>query len=204
MNRRVLLVLLLLLLAALSLFPSAAMSRRPKEEDAPFLSEKIDFAKEKESAGEIREAEETYLELHEECKKALRWHSDSEHRWLDYMTSLRALIRFYYGQGKFQDANWYFRKYNEELEGDQEIGNMQWMLLQDIEESVRRLTEEKKYKDAELIYLDLENRIASSLGYRHFLLGLLYKNMAAFYVKTGDPTKASECAKKAGKMMDEK
>jgi len=200
MNRTFLLFLLLLL-AVQCLFPSAGISKRPKEEETLFLSEKISLAKEKEYGGEPREAEDMYLKLYEECKKEFRWHQGSENRWRDYMTSLRALIRFYYGQGKFQDVNWYFREYNDELEGDEEIGNLQWMLLRDIEESVQRLVDEKRTKDAELIYLDLENRIATTLGYRHFLLGLLYKNMTAFYVKTGEPNKAAECAKKAGTMM---
>lgn len=200
MNRKFLLSVLLLIFVQ-HLFPSEAVSIRPKEDDVLFLSEKIQLAKKKESAGKYREAEEMFLEIYEECKQDFKWNQRSEHRWRDYMESLRALISFYYGQGKFQDVNWYFREYNDELEEDEEIGSMQWLLLKDIEESVQRLIEERRSHDAELIYLDLENRIASTLGYKHFLLGLLYKNMAAFYVKTGESEKAAECAKKAGTMM---
>jgi hypothetical protein len=192
---------LTLLFVVQLVFPSTGLGKRPKGDDVLFLSEKIKLVKEKEEAGEYREAEEMYLELYEESKKEFRWHQGSENHWRDYMTSLRALIRFYYDRGRFQDVDWYFREYNDELEEDEEVGSMHWMLMSDIEESVQKLIKGKKYKEAELIYLDLENRITSTLGFRHYLLGLLYKNMAAFYVKTGDQDKAAEYAKKAGVMM---
>ena len=198
---RQLLRFLLPLLSIQLLFPSMVLSKRPKGDEVLLLSEKIELAKKEEDTGKYQKAEELYLELYKEYKKEFEWHRESENHWLDYMTSLRALISFYYGQGKFQDVNWYFREYNDELEEDEEVGNLQWMLMQAIEDSVQKLIKRKQYKDAELIYLDLENRITSTLGFRHFLLGLLYRNMTAFYVKTGDQTKAAEYAKKAGTMM---
>ena len=200
MSRQLLRFLLPLLLVQF-LFPSMGLSKRPKKDEVLFLSEKLGMAKKQEDTGQYQKAEEMYLELYKEYKNEFEWHRGSENHWRDYMTSLRALISFYYGHGKFQDVNWYFREYNDELEGDEELGSMQWMLMQDIEESVQKLIKRKQYKDAELIYLDLENRITSTLGFRHFLLGLLYKNMTAFYVKTGDQNKAAEYAKKAGAMM---
>lgn len=200
MSRQLLRFLLPLLLVQF-LFPSMGLSKRPKGDEVLFLSERIELAKKQEVKGQYQKAEEMYLELYKEYKNEFEWHRGSENHWRDYMTSLRALISFYYGHGKFQDVNWYFREYNDELEGDEEVGSMQWMLMQDIEESVQKLIKRKQYKDAELIYLDLENRITSTLGFRHFLLGLLYKNMTAFYVKTGDQNKAAEYAKKAGAMM---
>lgn len=177
------------------------LSKRPKKDEVLFLSEKLGMAKKQEDTGQYQKAEEMYLELYKEYKNEFEWHRGSENHWRDYMTSLRALISFYYGHGKFQDVNWYFREYNDELEEDEEVGSMQWMLMQDIEDSVQKLIKRKQYKDAELIYLDLENRITSTLGFRHFLLGLLYENMIAFYVKTGDQNKAAEYAKKASTMM---
>lgn len=203
MKRKTLQVLLLFLPVTL-LVPSVALSKRPKGDEVLFLSEKIEQAKKQDLAGQYRDAEELYLELYQECKKEFEWNRGSENRWRDYMTSLRALISFYYGHGKFQDVEWYFREYNDELEEDEEIGSMQWMLMTDIEESVQAQVRKGNFKDAELVYLDLENRIASTLGYRHFLLGTLYKNMAAFYVKTGDSGKAAEYAKKAGTLMKDR
>jgi len=203
MIRKILHVLLLFLLARF-LFPAVALSKRPKGDDLLFLSEKIEQAKQRDLAGQYREAEEMYLELYQECKKEFEWSRSSENRWRDYMTSLRALIGFYYGHGKFQDVDWYFREYSAELEEDEEIGSMQWMLMNDIEESVQRQVKKGNVKDAELVYLDLENRITSTLGFRHFLLGTLYKNMAAYYVKTGDQDKAAEYAKKAGALMKDR
>ncbi len=200
MSRQLLLFLLLLLLVQF-FSPSMGLSKRPKKDEVLFLSEKLGMAKKQEDTGQYQKAEEMYLELYKEYKNEFEWHRGSENHWRDYMTSLRALISFYYGHGKFQDVNWYFREYNDELEGDEELGSMQWMLMQDIEESVQKLIKRKQYKDAELIYLDLENRITSTLGFRHFLLGLLYENMIAFYVKTGDQNKAAEYAKKASTMM---
>lgn len=200
MSRQLLHFLLPLLLVQF-LFPSMGLSKRPKGDEFLFLSERIELAKEQEETGQYQKAEEMFLELYKEYKNEFEWHRGSENHWRDYMTSLRALISFYYGHGKFLDVNWYFREYNNELEGDEEIGNMQWMLLRDIEESVQKQIEKGNFKDAELIYLDLENRISSTLGFRHFLLGLLYKNMTAFYVKTGEQNKAAEYAKKAGAMM---
>lgn len=203
MMRNILRFLLPLLLAPF-LFPPAALSKRPKEDDVLFLSEKIERAKQQDQAGRYREAEETFLELYQDCKKGFEWNRRSENRWRDYMASLRALISFYYGHGKFQDVDWYFREYNDELEGDEEIGSMQWMLMSDIEESIQRQVRKGNFKDAELVYLDLENRITSTLGYHHFLLGTLYRNMAAFYVKTGEQNKAAEYARKAGTMMKDR
>ena len=50
MNRKFLLSVLLLIFVQ-HLFPSEAVSIRPKEDDVLFLSEKIQLAKKKESAG---------------------------------------------------------------------------------------------------------------------------------------------------------
>ncbi len=200
MSRQLLRFLLPLLLVQF-LFPSMGLSKRPKGDEVLFLSERIELAKKQEVKGQYQKAEEMYLELYKEYKNEFEWHQGSENHWRDYMTCLRALISFYYGHGKFLDVNWYFREYNDELEEDEEVGSMQWMLMQDIEDSVQKLIKRKQYKDAELIYLDLENRITSTLGFRHFLLGLLYENMIAFYVKTGDQNKAAEYAKKASTMM---
>lgn len=199
MKEKTLKLVILLLMASL-LVPSPVFSKRPTTEYEPFLSEKIKKARELERRGDHQGAEEAYLKIYRESKEEFKWRKD-ENTWIDYMASLRAIISFFYGQGNLQEVDWYFREYHHELEGDEGMGGMVLMLLQDVEKEIENLLNKKKIREAELIYLDLEENLGTLLGYQHFLLGELYKRMAAFYIKAGNPEEAKKYAERASSLM---
>lgn len=184
------------------LVPASVLPKRPTTKYEPFLSEKIQNAREIEKRGEIQGAEEEYLNIYRKSKKDFKWRNNVN-TWNDYMTSIRALISFYYRQGNFQEVDWYFREYHNEVEEDKYAEGMLLMLLQDVDKSVQILIDKKKIKEAELVYLDLEENLGRTLGYQHLLLGELYKRMAAFYIKTGNQEEGKKYAEKSSALMKE-
>ncbi len=201
MKGKIFTVTILLLLTYL-FFPALTLSKRPQTEYEPFLDEKIQKARDLEKRGDHRGAEEEFLNIYKEAQKKFKWRK-SKNSWDDYMMSLRAVIAFYYGRGNFPEVDWYFREYHHELEEDKEAGGMLLMLLQDVDEVVEDLVSKKKPREAELVYLDLEENLGKTLGYQHFLVGELYRRMAAFYINIGNAEEGRKYAEKASTLMKE-
>lgn len=163
--------------------PALAMAKRPPKSDSASVSDIIQKALDSEKAGKVSEAETTLLELLDAVK------SDrfrEEYEWLSYMNVLRRLISFYYRQGNYKEADWYHREYSDELEDDEDESGMHAIIVFDVKTIAEELIDKGNFHKAEETFLYLKDRLEARLGYRHWLVRLVYKNIVGLYLKMGN------------------
>lgn len=186
------------ILAIAFLFPPRnSFSKRPEKEDWIFLEDILKEAGSRERSGDPAGADAKYQEYLKECRERFRNRPDDESRWLDYMKGLRVVIGFHLRKGKLSEADWFFREYARELEGDAQAAGMYAMLVLDSTEAAETLARNGKTEEAELTYLFLIDKVGFSMGHTHYLVGDTYRKLAGLYVRMNRPESAKECAEKA-------
>ncbi len=178
-------------------FPQNAISKRPQKDDWIFLEDILKEAGIRERSGDLAGADAKYQEYLRECRERFRNRPDDESRWMDYMKGVRVSIGFHLRHGKLSEADWFFREYARELEGDPEAAGMYAMLVLDSTETAETLARTGKMEEAELTYLFLIDKVGFSLGHTHYLVGDTYRKLAGLYVRMNRPESARECAEKA-------
>ncbi len=169
--------------------PATALAKRPPSRESPYVSDILQKALDQEKTGQTSEAEETLLDLYESLKKD---HFREEHQWLSYMNTLRNIISFYYRQANYKEADWYHREYADELEGDRDESGMHAMIVFDVKTIAENLIEGGHFRRAEDTFLYLKDRLEDRLGYDHWLVRLVYKNMVGLYLKMGNAEMAEK------------
>lgn len=171
------------------LLPHTALAKRPPKKESFYVSDIIKKALDLEKEGKASEAEDVFLELYESIKgKKFR----EEHEWLAYMKVLRNLISFYYRQADYKEADWYHREYSDELEDDHDESGMHAMIVYDIMGIAEDLIKEGKFQRAENTFLYLSDRLEDRLGYKHWLVRLVYKNIISLYIQMDNTDMAQE------------
>ncbi len=178
----------ILLVMALFL-PQTTLAKRPPKKDSPYVTDVIQKARDLEKEGNFSEAEDVLLELYQSIKsKRIR----EEYEWLAYMNVLRNIISFYYRQEDYKEADWYHKKYSEELDEDDEESGMHAMIVYDIMGIAENLIIASDYQKAEDTFLYLTDRLEDRLGYRHWLVRLVYKDIISLYLQMDNIPKAKE------------
>ena len=108
------------------------------------------------------------------------------------MNVLRNIISFYYRQEDYKEADWYHKKYSEELDEDDEESGMHAMIVYDIMGIAENLIIASDYQKAEDTFLYLTDRLEDRLGYRHWLVRLVYKDIISLYLQMDNIPKAKE------------
>lgn len=171
------------------LLPQITLAKRPPKKESPYVTDIIQKARDLEKEGDFSEAEDVLTELYQSIKsKRIR----EEYEWLAYMNVLRNIISFYYRQGDYKEANWYHREYSDELDEDEEESGMHAMIVFDIMGVAEDLIKSGNYQKAEETFLYLTDRLEDRLGYRHWLVRLVYKNVISLYLQMDNRTKAEE------------
>jgi len=175
------------------LLPQVTLAKRPPKKASPYVTDIIQKSRDLEKEGNFSEAEEVLVELYQSIKsKRMR----EEYEWLAYMNVLRNIISFYYRQGDYKEANWYHREYSDELDEDEEESGMHAMIVYDIMGIAEALVNAENYQKAENTFLYLTDRLEDRLGYRHWLVRLVYKNVIALYLQMDNRAKAEEYSKR--------
>ena len=175
------------------LLPQPTLAKRPLTKDSPFVTDIIQKALDLEKEGSFSEAEGVFVELYQSIKSnRIR----EEYEWLAYMNVLRNIISFYYRQENYKEANWYHKEYSDELDEDTEESGMHAMIVYDIMGIAENLRKEGDYQKAEDTFLYLTDRLEDRLGYRHWLVRLVYKNVISLYLQMDNITKAEEYSQK--------
>ncbi len=175
------------------LLPQITHSKRPPKKDSPYVTDIIQKAKDLEKEGSFSEAEEVLVELYESMNPS---RFRDEHQWLAYMNVLRSIISFYYKQGDYEEGNWYHRKYSDELDEDDEESGMHAMIVYDITGIAESFIKEGDYQKAEDTLLYLTDRLEDRLGYQHWLVRLVYKNIISLYLQMDNTAGAEEYSQK--------
>ena len=171
------------------LIPQATLAKRPPKKESPYVTDIIQKARQLEEEGDFSEAEDVLIELYRSIKSS---RFREEYEWLAYMNVLRNIISFYYRQGDFKEANWYHREYSDELDEDEEESGMHAMIVYDIMGIAEDLIKSGNYRKAEDTFLYLTDSLEDRLGYRHWLVRLVYKNVIALYLQMDNRAKADE------------
>lgn len=174
----------------ISLFlPQITLAKRPPKKDSLYVTDLIQKALDLEKKGNFSEAEDIFVELYQTINSnRIR----EEHQWLAYMNVLRNIISFYYRQEDFKEADWYHREYSDELDEDNEESGMHAMIVFDIRGIAEDLIIAEKYQKAEDTFLYLTDRLEERLGYQHWLVRLVYKDIISLYLQMDNITKAKE------------
>ena len=178
-----------ILLVTVLFLPQITPAKRPQKKESLYITDIIQKARDLEKKGSVSEAEEVFVELYESRKSS---RIREEHEWLAYMNVLRNLISFYYRQEDYKEADWYHREYSEELDEDDEESGMHAMIVYDIKGIAEDLIVAKEYQKAEDTFLYLTDRLEDRLGYRHWLVRLVYKDIISLYLQMDNMTKAKE------------
>ena len=175
------------------LLPHGALAKRPPKKESFYVSDIIKKGLDLEKEGKVSEAEDVFVELYDSIKsRKFR----EEHEWLAYMKVLRNLISFYYRQGDFKEADWYHREYSDELDDDEDESGMHAMIVYDIMAIAENLIKDGKFQRAENTFLYLTDRLEDRLGYKHWLVRLVYKNIISLYVQMDNTVMAQKYSRK--------
>ena len=175
------------------LLPQVTLAKRPPKKTSPYVTDIIQKSRDLEKEGNFSEAEEVLVELYQSIKSS---RIREEYEWLAYMNVLRNIISFYYRQEDYKEANWYHREYSDELDEDEEESGMHAMIVYDIMGIAEALIKAGNYQKAENTFLYLTDRLEDRLGYRHWLVRLVYKNVIALYLQMDNRAKAEEYSKR--------
>ena len=175
------------------LLPQVTLAKRPPKKTSPYVTDIIQKSRDLEKEGNFSEAEEVLVELYQSIKSS---RIREEYEWLAYMNVLRNIISFYYRQEDYKEANWYHREYSDELDEDEEESGMHAMIVYDIMGIAEALVKAGNYQKAENTFLYLTDRLEDRLGYRHWLVRLVYKNVIALYLQMDNRAKAEEYSKR--------
>jgi len=173
--------------------PQIGFAKRPPKKGSLYISDLIQKARDLEKEGSFSEAEEVLVDLFQSMKPS---RFREEYQWLSYMNVLRNIISFYYRQGDYKEGNWYHRKYSDELDEDDEESGMHAMIVYDIMGIAESFIKTGDYQQAEDTLLYLTDRLEDRLGYRHWLVRLVYKNVISLYLQMDNRTLADEYAQK--------
>lgn len=178
----------ILLVTALFL-PQITSAKRPPKKESFHVTDIIEKARDLEKQGKVSEAEDVFVELYQTIKPdRIR----EEYEWLAFMNVLRNIISFYYRQEDYKEADWYHKKYSEELDEDDEESGMHAMIVYDIMGIAENLMIAGDYQKAEDTFLYLTDRLEDRLGYRHWLVRLVYKDIISLYLQMDNIPKAKE------------
>jgi hypothetical protein len=191
MKRTSFLILTALILSLI--IPTTVQAARPPKKESRFVTDIVQKALELEKDGRVKEAEEILLELYRPYEgKRFR----DESRWLAYMNILRNIISFYYRNENFKEADWYHNQYSDELDEDEEESGMHAMIVYDVMGIAEDLIKSGEHLRAEETFLYLTDRLEARLGYDHWLVRLVYKNIVSLYLRMENEEMALEYNRK--------
>ncbi len=186
------LILAVVLIISLIL-PHITLAKRPPKKDSHYVTDVIQKAQDLEKEGSFSEAEEVLVELYKSMKPS---RFTEEYQWLSYMNVLRNIISFYYRHEDYEEADWYHKKYSDELDEDDEESGMHAIIVYDINDIAKSSIKAGEYQKAEDALLYLTDRLENRFGYRHWLVRLVYKNVISLYLQMDNIPRADEYAQK--------
>jgi hypothetical protein len=169
-----------------------AWAARPKRKTMQvYLSQVYTEAAELEEKGELELAEEKLIQIYN-LTRYDRYRTESD--WLDYMKSLRSIFAFNMRKANYKDAEWYYKLYAEELEGDHDAEKMLLSLVHDTIKPLEKYMAGHQYERAEDTLLYLNDFLEEDLEYNSYIFEIVFLNLTNLYLEMDLKEKARECA----------